>query len=188
MSQQEFIRMAQLPRVAAVRITKNTLTVYTKRLIVTATDGSRWDIGAWRIMIPRNPGDEYYDGDLRYNIRVLRIGRKPPADMPHMHVWWDGKVCWGSAGTTIDAALDHAEYFAAVILIIKVLYQGNRYAPVEENRDGTPGVKHIGCRTNARKSTRLVSHNIPRTAYLKRQVKTYAEWCSRRNNNSVVPR
>ena len=178
----EFARIAALPRVAAVRITKNKLTVYTKPLVVTATDRSRWDIGEWRITIPRAREPESYWSACQYDIRVRPLckPRKVINGFVHMHVYENERVCWGSAGQTVDDALDRAEYFAAVILIIKVLYEGYVY----DFRHDTDGYAYrlaaLGRELLPWEDPQPVRRGIPAAPYLARQAMTYVSWCDRR--------
>lgn len=118
----EFDRLRGFPKVANARIDKDMLVIETKTLIITAQDGSRWDIGGWKIHLPRRGNSS--------DIRCFSLQTPAPKDHNgwyHPHVSYNNVVCWGNAGATIDMALLDAQYDIVVELVIAVLDSGREY-------------------------------------------------------------
>lgn len=118
----EYERLRALPKVREIRISDKELVVDTEVLIVTAADGTQWDIGRWSIHILRNEG--------AHNIQCFSLRKNPPRDRAgwiHPHVSHSGIVCQGNAGPTLEAALRESQYDVAVELMIAILDSGREY-------------------------------------------------------------
>lgn len=118
----EFSRIAENPKVSHLEISTDRLTVITKPLVITAVEGSRWDVGSWEIQIPRM--GSYLD--IRCKSRRREV-RHDTSLWIHPHVNGDGVICWGNGAEAGNVAFRNADFDIVVALVIAILDSGRDY-------------------------------------------------------------
>lgn len=117
----EYDRILAMDDVASVEMTPDAMVVVTRDLHI-VEDGIRYNIGPYRVTIPRSGGTSAIRAE------TLRTDRKYAASgypgMQHPHVFKNGTFCWGNAEEQLRRCFAESEYDLAVALVIGVLKSG----------------------------------------------------------------
>lgn len=114
---QDLDRIKNMSAVRSVQVTEKKIVVTTNNLEI-KEDGVRYDVGCYRITIPKRAADEN-----RVKITALHQRRDRKHDAFHPHFYSHGN-CFGNMGPLIITALKDCEFDVAVQLIITVLQSG----------------------------------------------------------------
>lgn len=115
---EEYDRLAAQPDVASVQVTPEAIVVTTRDLLV-VVEGDRWDIGPYRVFLPRTGGiSKIRIESVRGNWATTSYGGGRAS---HPHVF-SSHICWGNVSDPIKGALVRCEFdvaFQYVLLMLK---------------------------------------------------------------------